>query len=148
VVRPGRNWALELTPDMETNPGPETTRPGAEAPTVGQSVLVELAFGVVGIVLILILGRSFGDAYGAPLGRPFAAAAGLLAGIGLGGSFGYGVTRRTFRERARPFMARLTSSEPTLVNFALISRPHLERSRSSAPRSSRAPASWWRHCCS
>lgn len=93
---------------------------GPEAPTVAQSAVVELAMGGIGLVIILVTGRSLAEAYTAPVAPPVAAAVGLLVGIALGGLFGLGVTRPRFAERVRPFLARFTSSAPTVANVALI----------------------------
>jgi membrane protease YdiL (CAAX protease family) len=94
--------------------------PGGEAPSVGQAAIVEMAFGAVGIVLIVVLGRSIADSFGAPVHRWIAAPIGLGLGVLLGGAFGLGVTRPVLAERIRPFLARFTSSKPTALNFAVI----------------------------
>ncbi len=94
--------------------------PRSDAPTVVQSAIVELAFGVIGIALILLLGQSVADAFGAPVALPAAVAVGLAVGVALGGAFGFGVTRPAFARRVKPFLARFTSSAPTVVNFAIL----------------------------
>lgn len=94
--------------------------PGADAPTILQSAVVELAFGIVGLVLIVVLGRSISDSFGAPADRLVAVPAGLVLGLVLGGAFGLGVTRPAFADRVRPFLARFTSSKPSIVNFAIV----------------------------
>jgi hypothetical protein len=94
--------------------------PGIDAPTVIQSAMVELAFGVVGLVFILAVGRSVADSLGAPTDRLAAASVGRGLGLALGGVFGVGVTRPMFADRVRPFLARFTSSKPTFANFAII----------------------------
>lgn len=93
---------------------------GTGAPTVAQSAVVELALGLIGLVLIVVLGHSIAASFGAPVDRLLAAPIGLGLGIALGGAFGLGVTRPRFAERIRPFLARFTSSTPTILNFALI----------------------------
>ena len=81
---------------------------GTGAPTVAQSAVVELALGLIGLVLIVVLGHSIAASFGAPVDRLLAAPIGLGLGIALGGAFGLGVTRPRFAERIRPFLARFT----------------------------------------
>jgi CAAX protease family protein len=93
---------------------------GPEAPTVWQSAIVELVFGVVGLGLIVVTGQTFEAAFAAPVPPPLGAAGGIFIGAALGGAFGFGVTRKRFAWRVRPFLARFTSSRPTTLNFALL----------------------------
>ena len=98
----------------------EQAKVGSDAPTLPQSVIVELAFGVVGIVVIFVTGRSFVDAFATPVTPLLAAAVGIVVGAGLGGLFGFGATRPMFADRVRPFLSRFTSARPTALNFGLI----------------------------
>ncbi len=93
---------------------------GPDAPTLVQSVIVELAFGLIGIVLIVVTGHSLADAFDTPVEPLLAVAAGIVLGTALGGAFGLGVTRPVFADRVRPFLTRFTSARPTAANFALI----------------------------
>lgn len=95
-------------------------RAGSDAPTLVQSVVVELMFGLIGIGLIIVTGRSISDAFAAPVAPMLAIAVGIAIGAVLGTLFGFGVTRPTIGERVRPFLARFTSAQPTALNFAII----------------------------
>ena len=53
---------------------------GSDAPTLPQSVIVELAFGVVGIVAILGTGHAIADAFSTPVTPLFAGASGIVVG--------------------------------------------------------------------
>jgi uncharacterized protein len=98
----------------------EQAKVGSDALTLPQSVIVELAFGVVGIVVILVTGHALVDAFSTPLTPLLAAATGIVVGAALGGLFGFGVTRPMFAARVRPFLSRFTSARPTALNFALL----------------------------
>ena len=93
---------------------------GSDAPTLMQSVTVELGFGVIGVIVVLVTGRSLGEAFASPEPPLMAVAVGLLVGALLGAMFGFGVTRPAFAERVRPFLARFTSAPPTPLTFALL----------------------------
>ena len=93
---------------------------GSDAPTLTQSVIVELGFGVVGVIVVLATGRSLGEAFASPEPPLLAVAVGLLVGASLGALFGNGVIRPTFAERVRPFLARFTSARPTPLTFAIL----------------------------
>ena len=47
---------------MTTPPSPEASAT-PDAPTLPQSIIVELGLGIIGVILILVTGRSFADAY-------------------------------------------------------------------------------------
>ena len=96
----------------------EKTR--SDAPTLMQSVIVELTFGVVGIVVILATGRSLAEVLASPEPLPLAVVVGLGIGVLLGGMFGFAVTRPMFADRVRPFLQRFTSAAPTPPTFAII----------------------------
>ena len=93
---------------------------GSDAPTLPQSVIVELAFGVVGVVVIVATGHSLAGAFATPATPLLAVAVGIVIGAVLGGLFGYAVTRPMFADRVRPFLRRFTSARPSARNFALI----------------------------
>jgi uncharacterized protein len=98
----------------------EQAKVGSDAPTLPQSVIVELAFGVVGIVVIFVTGHALVDAFSTPVTPLLAAALGIVVGAGLGGLFGFGVTRPMVADRVRPFLSRFTSAPPTALNFGLL----------------------------
>ncbi len=98
----------------------DPARPGAEAPTLLQSIAVEVAFGVIGIVVVLATGRSLGDALASPQPPLLAVGVGLVTGALLGAVFGFGLTRPAFAERVRPFLSRFTSAPPTPAIFAAL----------------------------
>jgi hypothetical protein len=98
----------------------EQAKVGSDTPTLPQSVIVELAFGVVGIVVILGTGHAIADAFSTPVTPLFAGASRIVVGGALGGLFGLGVTRPMFADRVRPFLVRFTSARPTVLNFALL----------------------------
>jgi membrane protease YdiL (CAAX protease family) len=98
----------------------EEAAAGTDAPTLPQSEVVELAFGAVGLVVIVATGHSLADAFAAPVPPLAATGAGLALGAALGGLFGFGVTRHAFADRVRPFLRRSSSAAPTPVNFAVL----------------------------
>ncbi len=91
-----------------------------EAPTVGQSVALELAFGIAGLTFIAFTSRSIARAYHSPEPVYEAIGIGLVIGLVLGAVFGFALTRPAVAWRVAPFLARFSSSEPTLLNFAAL----------------------------
>lgn len=104
---------------MSTDPSREAATV-SEAPTLPQSIIVELGLGIIGVILVLVTGHSFVDAYRVTVAPLAAVGVGVAIGAVLGGLFGFGVTRRTFADRVRPFLRQFTSAAPTPVNFAIL----------------------------
>jgi membrane protease YdiL (CAAX protease family) len=102
-----------------TTPSPEASAT-PDAPTLPQSIIVELGLGIIGVILILVTGRSFADAYRVDVAPLAAVAVGVAIGAGLGGLFGFGVTRPAFADRVRPFLRQFTSAPPNPLNFAIL----------------------------
>jgi membrane protease YdiL (CAAX protease family) len=82
--------------------------------------MVELAFAVVGLAIIVVSGHSIGSAYAAPVNPIAAVAGGVALGGVLGSVAGIGLRRPELADRVRPFLARFTSSAATPVNFAIL----------------------------
>ena len=92
----------------------------SEAPTLTQSVIVELSFGVIGLILVVVTGHSLSEAFRVEINPLVAGSFGILIGACLGSIFGLGVTRPPIADRVRPFLQRFTSAAPTPLNFAVI----------------------------
>lgn len=91
-----------------------------EAPSLGQSIIVELGLGAIGLALIVVSGHAFSSAFRAPIQPVAAVLVGLLLGGLLGGTFGLVMVQPATAARVRPFLSRFTSATPTVPNLALI----------------------------
>jgi uncharacterized protein len=96
------------------------TQSNSDAPTLAQSAIVELSFGVIGLAVVFVTGRSFVEAFRVAINPAAAVVVGIVIGAILGGTFGFAVTRPMFADRVRPFLQRFTSAAPTPLNFAVI----------------------------
>lgn len=98
------------------------SKPGTdfEAPSLGQSIIVELGLGAIGLALIVVSGHAISTAFQAPVQPVAALLAGLVLGGLLGGAFGLAMVHPAITARVRPFLSRFTSAAPTVPNLALI----------------------------
>jgi hypothetical protein len=105
-----------------------------DAPTLGQSIIVDLGLGATGIALIVVSGHSFTVAFQAPVQPVAALLGGLVLGGALGGAFGLALLQPAIAARVRPFLARFTSAAPTVPFIALaVIRPLLPDRRGAPP---------------